>query len=208
MANNPLRAREKAPLHLRKAGWYCPVTFQPNQNKQRTRSEENLKQTFGSHLSMGSYEGNSALKFRTWIVYGKNMLVSKTWLLFNRVVCRKSGERLCSATVQHWYSRWDACKQGVLIKQEQVIQWVGQRVQSKLTTVILSWLQSEQTCIDVVVGVKWTRNKGCCVLCESFSKTAEAAKWSDKLPYSMLYFQHIHIDISSLWFINSRYNQE
>lgn len=53
---------------------------------------------------------------------------------------------------------------------------MGQRVQSKLTTVILSWLQSEQTCIDVVVGVKWTRNKGCCVLCESFSKTAEAAK--------------------------------
>lgn len=78
VANNPLRAREKAPLHLRKAGWYCPVTFQPNQNKQRTRSEENLKQTFGSHLSMGSYEGNSALKFRTWIAYGKNMLVSKT----------------------------------------------------------------------------------------------------------------------------------
>lgn len=173
----------------------------PIKTKQPTRREENLKQTFGSHLSMGSFEGNSALKFGTWIAYGKNMLASKTWLLFHRVVCKKSGERLCSATVQHWYSQWDACEQGALIRQERVIQWMGQSVQSKWTTVILSWLQSEQTCIDVVVGVKWTRNKGCCVFCESFSKTAEAAKWSDKRPYSVLYFQYICVDILSLWFI-------
>ena len=51
-----------------RAGWHCPEKFQSNQNKQRTRSEETLPQTFGSHLSMGSYAGNSALYFRTWIM--------------------------------------------------------------------------------------------------------------------------------------------
>lgn len=67
MANNPLRARENAPLNLRGAGWHCPETFQPNQNKQHTRSKENLKQTFGSHLSMGLCAGELCPQIQSWI---------------------------------------------------------------------------------------------------------------------------------------------
>lgn len=62
-------------LHLHRAGWHCPETFQSHQNKQYTCSE---KQTFGSHLGMASYAGNSALKFRTRIIWGEKKTTTKS----------------------------------------------------------------------------------------------------------------------------------
>lgn len=114
MANNPPRARENAALHLCRAGWHCPEKFQSNQNKQHTCREENLKQTFGSHLDTGSYAGNSALKFRILDhVRKKHTRFQDFTFLFphwedSRVVCRKSEERLLSTPVHLCESWWDA----------------------------------------------------------------------------------------------------
>lgn len=70
------------------------------------------------------------------------------------------------------------CEQGVLIGQEQVIGQAQNNVQSKCKTVILLGLPNEQTCIDEVVGVKWTNNKACCVFCEKNCRDSKSNRGS------------------------------
>lgn len=97
------------------------------------------------------------------------------------------------------------CEQGVLIGQEQVIGQAQNNVQSKCKTVILLGLPNEQTCIDEVVGVKWTNNKACCVFCEKNCRDSKSNRGSKvKMTFFFksipCFISNTCIGKSSLWF--------
>lgn len=156
MVDNPLRARENAPLLLHRAGWHCPQTFQANQNKQSTSSKENLKQTFGSLLSIGLCAGNFALKFSLGSQRQKHICLQDLTCLsqgrfMTGVVRRIAGEWLLSAPVQHWSSS-KGCEQDMLIGH------LTSEVQRKCAVQTNSNSFRAAKWTDEVVGVKWPNN--------------------------------------------------